>query len=372
MTDNPGRVLAVGLRDGENEELRRFLEQHGSDVWFAHSAVGAYRVFEEVKPQVLVIDTELPDADAERAARVLAAADPSLRVTFVGSHHIEAPYFAGLEGFEHMRFCHRPLDPEAVFGVESELAEVGGVPLRGDLTAERFVRLLVALEQADQHGVLYVGTGSIRRVVYFRNGRPIYATSTVLDENFGQFLLQKGRISPVEFHWARSLQLKEGVRQGDALVKIGVLKSSELHDLLQEQIRLKITNVLWLDGEPYHFDAWDRPLRNVLGYDFNVLSLVVDGVLAGSIPSHAAAVPGRAKRVVLPDASAALANDLRDLVGPELFGAMREKIVLDDVASAMDGPDRAAALVASLMLAGVVELDEGHDAPAGGSFDTMA
>src|SRR5690606_12118325 len=80
------------------------------------------------------------------------------------------------------------------------------------------------------------------RHIYFIDGRPVYAASELLSENFGQILLRRGVITEVEYQWARRLQEQEGVRQGEALVKIGVLSRRALYRLLRAQIRQKIVN----------------------------------------------------------------------------------------------------------------------------------
>src|SRR5690606_41164005 len=74
--------------------------------------------------------------------------------------------------------------------------------------------------------------------------RPLHSfpTRRSSDLNFGQFLLRRDVITEVEYQWARRLQEQEGVRQGEALVKIGVLSRRALYRLLRAQIRQKIVN----------------------------------------------------------------------------------------------------------------------------------
>ena len=46
------QVLAIGLKEQENEELGRWQETRGFKAWFAATALAGLRVFEEFEPDV--------------------------------------------------------------------------------------------------------------------------------------------------------------------------------------------------------------------------------------------------------------------------------------------------------------------------------
>lgn len=272
------RVLLVGLNGPEQEEFQNWAQRNAVEVWFAGCALEALRVFDDVRPTHLVIDTLVEKATCDQLARVVAAACPGVQIVFVSNHNVEAAYFSNRTDLPSSRHCFRPIDPEDIVGRPGELEErVCGVPTRGEITFERLAELFLGIFDARQSGALYVGEGAMRKVIYFNQGRPSYATSHVLDENFGHFLLRQGVISRLEFDWARRIQMREGVQQGDALVKIGVLTPGRLDELLQEQVRMKILNAFALEGVPYRFDESPSvPCRR--RYGFNVVDLLVSAV----------------------------------------------------------------------------------------------
>jgi len=271
------RALIVGLRADEQEEIRLWAAAHDHEVWFAMNGVEALRVFEEVKPALIVLDSLLGDVDAERLGRIFHSTSDAITTVFVTSHSAETRYYGGLRDLGAVRCCHRPVDPEVVFDRIREEGRIGAVPDRGVVEPVALGRLFLEILAQRSTGVLYAGTGAFRKVVYFREGRPHYATSTVLDENFGHFLLRKALIRQVDFNCARNLQLREGIRQGEALVKLGVLDESRLSTLLNAQIREKIVNTFSLEGMPFHFDAYGAAVLQPR-HTYSTVELLVDAL----------------------------------------------------------------------------------------------
>lgn len=281
---NPERFLLVGLTPPEQEEFQHWAQRNGVDTWFAGCALEALRVFDDVRPTHMVVDTLLAKASCDQLAKVVATACPGVEIIFVSNHNVEAAYYSSRPDLPRSRHCFRPIDPEDLAGRSGAVdADVLGVPTRGKVSVERLAELFLAAFESRTSGALYLGTGAMRKVLYFDHGRPSYATSTVLDENFGHFLLRQGVISRLEFDWARKLQMREGVRQGDALVKIGVLNARRLEELLRDQVKMKILNAFKLEGIPYRFDACPTvPCRR--RYAFNVVDLLVEALQVRGLP----------------------------------------------------------------------------------------
>ena len=271
----PERILLVGLRVAEREQFAHWAERNDVQVWFAGSTLEALRVFDEVRPTRLIVDT-LVSGSGERLARVVAAATRGVRIIFISNHNVEAAYYSRPDGLPNASHAFRPIDPEELAGRSGSLPEsIGGVPTRGDVSFECLADLFLAIFKQRGRGLLYLGNGAMRKVIYFQDGRPSYATSMALDENFGHFLLRRGVINRVEFEWARKLQMREGIRQGDALVKIGVLTDTTLDEYLQDQVRMKLLNAFKLEHIPYRYEPC-LTLPGQLRYDFNVAALLMD------------------------------------------------------------------------------------------------
>lgn len=269
------RILLVGLSVAEREQFAHWAERNGVEVWFAGSALEALRVFDEVRPTRLIVDT-LVSGSGEQLARVVAASTRGIRIIFISNHNVEAAYYSNPEGLPNASHAFRPIDPEELAGRSGEVPdEIRGIPTRGDVSFDRLTELFLSIFRTRGRGLLYLGSGAIRKVIYFHDGRPSYATSMALDENFGRYLLRRGVINRVEFEWARKLQMREGIRQGDALVKIGVLTPTTLDEYLRDQVRMKLLNAFKLEHIAYRYEPC-LTLPGQLRYDFNVVSLLMD------------------------------------------------------------------------------------------------
>ncbi len=113
------------------------------------------------------------------------------------------------------------------------------------------------------------------KTIYWDQGMPVYCSSTIFSENFGQMLMRRKIITEIEYEWARKIQLREGVRQGEALVKIGVFTHQQLFGYLRDQIREKIVNAFgWTEGT-FRRESDANFVHN--RFVFNPIELMVEG-----------------------------------------------------------------------------------------------
>lgn len=262
------RILLVGLTTLERDALRAWLTARDHTVWYTDRAIGALRTFEEVTPDVVVIDTMCDGVDAERLAGTLALAKPDLRVVFAGQHALEEAWFTRADA--GAVFLHRPIDPEAILGrPEATGPTLDGFGHRGTVDALGLTRLLAASARAGIDGTLFLGGGTHRRIVHLRGGTPAWVDSRIVEENLGHLLLAWNVIDTVQFEWARRLQLNEGIRQGEALVKIGVITDAQLEAFLRRQVEQKLVNAFSKHPIPWRLDEPIRGTGRALDRSFN-------------------------------------------------------------------------------------------------------
>jgi CheY-like chemotaxis protein len=336
------QVLAIGLKEQENEELGRWQETRGFKAWFAATALAGLRVFEEFEPDVVILATILSDMDSVRLARTFHAWRPGLGIVFVGAHRIEAPYFSSIDGLASVQFTNRPLDPEVALSLPPRAQVMDGVAMRGQLSMPALGAFFASALRNELHGALYAGTDLHRRVVYFESGVPSYASSMVASETLGQMLLRSGRITRVEFDWVRNMQAVKGILQGVALTKIGVLNESELDSLLRTQMSEKMYLLAAMDGEPWHFETWTHPLRHPQRYTFNPVQLLVEGATRAN-----SFIDLDAEQTITLEASPAdpVFEALADCVPTPVLSALQGGTSAQELAPLTDGIERARAIV---------------------------
>ena len=151
------------------------------------------------------------------------------------------------------------------------------IPEHGSLSQWSLGDVLLNCMDQQWTGRIELEHGSTSKSVFVESGTPVYCSSNIFSENFGQMLLREGVISEVEYEWARKIQLREGIRQGEALVKVGVMSSRQLHDHLQAQIRQKLVNAFgWTEGT-FQRVPDESFLHHTTRFQFNPIDIVVAG-----------------------------------------------------------------------------------------------
>jgi hypothetical protein len=168
-----------------------------------------------------------------------------------------------------------------------ELAKSGA--LRGRLSAVSFPQLLAFLRSSERTGVLSLVNAGVRKSVYFKDGKVVFAGSSLTQDRLGEVLLRGGKISADEY-LRLSNRIRGGQRLGKALVEGKVLSPKDLWWAIEQQIREIVWSLFtWEDGF-FQFDEDDRPTREKITVDLDVESLILEGIRrvdsGGSIRHH--------------------------------------------------------------------------------------
>jgi serine/threonine-protein kinase len=133
-------------------------------------------------------------------------------------------------------------------------AEEGDAPdLAGDFATVTPAALFARLATARETGLLMVERAGVVKEIFFVNGAPEYVASNVPSERFGEYLMQKGVISPGELSMALAILPRFQGKLGDTLVGLNLLRPLEVFRHLSRQVRDKIIEVFaWTEGH-YRF-----------------------------------------------------------------------------------------------------------------------
>ncbi|KAF0245384.1 MAG: Zn finger domain-containing DnaJ-class molecular chaperone, partial [bacterium] len=106
----------------------------------------------------------------------------------------------------------------------------------GDLQQNSIILLLRKYYQDKVSGYLVCSINDIIKTVYLDKGLVVFASSNVLSDRLGEFLLSAGRITQKDFSKASELMKLKHIRFGSALVTMEVLKQADLRLLVIEQV----------------------------------------------------------------------------------------------------------------------------------------
>jgi hypothetical protein len=149
--------------------------------------------------------------------------------------------------------------------------------LEGNLCKIEVPDLLTFLNMGQRTGVLALERSGQETKLFFREGRPVFATSTRDDLRLGAMLVRMGKITAEVLERVLSGPKKPG-RVGHALLTEGILSEAELASFLKVQVSEVIFDTFaWREGV---FSFWDGvpPPASAVTLDMDLQNLLMEGV----------------------------------------------------------------------------------------------
>jgi CheY-like chemotaxis protein len=133
----------------------------------------------------------------------------------------------------------------------------------GSLKTQSVPHLLNACYQARLRGDLLLkhGASAAVKVVSLEGGQAVYAASNLAHERFARFCARKGLLPVGDLDAVAQLAKEEGLKTGDAMVRLGIVTEAQRRALLEDQVKEIIWSTFtWTEGD-YAF-APDKPLKD--------------------------------------------------------------------------------------------------------------
>jgi len=168
---------------------------------------------------------------------------------------------------------HSPAELEALMNT-SNLP----VPRRGDLSELPFARLLGQLYSVRATGALMLKRGSVKKIVYLRQGVPIFVKSNILGECLGQIMVKERLISQAQCDKSVERLKTEKKQQGQILITMGAISPQNLAFGLERQLDTKLYDIFsWLDGK-YLFNDKEEHKGEAVALALSPAEMVFEGV----------------------------------------------------------------------------------------------
>lgn len=121
---------------------------------------------------------------------------------------------------------------------------------RGDLRDVPFARLFGGLFAARATGALLLRKGSVKKIVYLRQGVPVFVKSNLLNECLGRIMVAERLITQDECDRSLALKRTSSKKQGEILVEMGSISPHNLEFALEIQMQAKLFDVFsWMEGK---------------------------------------------------------------------------------------------------------------------------
>jgi DNA-binding response OmpR family regulator len=150
--------------------------------------------------------------------------------------------------------------------------------LSGDLGTTSVPRLLTAYYEARHSGRLVLRQNALTKVVYFAEGKPVYAASNLVQERFGKFCVRQGLIPEEKLEAVMNLVRDQRLKTGEAMVQLGLLSPEQRLTALERQVKEILWSTFsWTEGK-YTFSARAPANDEMLRLAVFPGTLVLDGV----------------------------------------------------------------------------------------------
>lgn len=154
------------------------------------------------------------------------------------------------------------------------------LPEQGELDERPLPRLLLALHADRFEGTLRLRRDHIEKSFRLQDGAPISSESSLASETLGLLLVDRGRLSREDLHRVSSYVVERGVREGVALLELGLLDPKGLFRALKEQVRARLVDCFgWSRGE-YALEPGGAASADAQPFRADVYALVQEGIAA--------------------------------------------------------------------------------------------
>jgi CheY-like chemotaxis protein len=276
----------------DDPNIRRFLSEslrlHGYEVHSFEDAETALEELDKHEFSLALLDILLPGTNGLQLCRKLrgVAKTSELPIIMMTAFYKQADQIQEareqygatdylLKPFP-LKTLHEKID--ALLGVPASAAETGRLSVEGNLSETAFPRILHNLYSLRATGLLHLENNNLKKVVYIRNGYPIFVRSNLVREFLGQRLVRTGLLSDEALAESLEASKQRNQRHGIALVEMGLLNSNQLDDALRAQVLDKLLDIFsWPEGK-YHFVQAREFKKGVTSIDLSPANLILQGL----------------------------------------------------------------------------------------------
>jgi DNA-binding response OmpR family regulator/curved DNA-binding protein CbpA len=152
------------------------------------------------------------------------------------------------------------------------------VALRGNLKRTPFPKVLHQLYTRRATGAVFLLREKIKKIVYLKEGHPIYIKSNLLNECLGRVLVRERMITSGECEDSLKRMKATNRQQGTVLIEMGVISPHNLKYALELQLQIKLFDIFsWPDGE-YQFKDDAKLPNEVISLELPNGAIILEGI----------------------------------------------------------------------------------------------
>lgn len=282
MPEIDKKVMIIDDDHGLRNHLQKILTAAGCQVDAVdRGATGLQKLLTENFDLVL-IDINMPEISGPAVCSALRKHEKTkdLKVVMITAmFHSPEQISQAKQEYGPDEFLLKPFTASALYALLERMFQPEG---QGEWSAELQERsvpsLLHDLYNGKQTGLLHLERGNAKKIIYIKEGYPVFARSNVLNECLGRMLVQEGVITQVDCDASVERSRESRRLQGTMLIEMGLLTPQDLHEALSRQVTQKLLSTFkWRDGQS-RFVAGKDFKKNLTTIKVSPASLIMQGV----------------------------------------------------------------------------------------------
>jgi ActR/RegA family two-component response regulator len=150
-----------------------------------------------------------------------------------------------------------------------------GEMMRGVSDAAMILARMFALDFTGRVGFR---KDDVEKVVYFDQGRPVFASSNEPGDRMGELLVREGKITAAQYERCQVVVAESGRRMGEILVDFGYLKRRELLPAVRRHVEDILYSLFGWDRGVYHVTTEPTASAERIRLSRHPASLVLEGI----------------------------------------------------------------------------------------------
>ena len=284
----PKRILIVD----DDPSICRFISEslrlRGYEVLSFTGAEPALAALAATPCDLALLDILLPGTSGLQLCRQLrqTQATSNLPIIMMTAFYKQADHIR--EAREQYGATDYLLKPFSLKVLHDKIAELLGAPaaaaseerlsVEGLLTTTPLPRILHNLYSLRTTGLLHLERGDVKKIVYIKNGYPIFVRSNLIREFLGQMLLRSGVLGAADLERCMAIAKESGRQIGTVLIEAELLSPHDLNDVLKRQITEKLLDIFtWPEGN-YRFIQAREFKEGITHIDLSPANLILQGL----------------------------------------------------------------------------------------------
>ncbi len=286
MPEVGNKIMVIDDDQGVRSHLQKTLSAAGYEVETVdRGAVGLQKLLAE-DFQVVLIDINMPEISGPAVCSALRKQEKTkdIKVVMITSmFHTPEQIAQAKADYGPDEFLLKPFDAPALYALLDTL--LGNKPEKAaednsvkPITGQGVPILLHELYGKKATGLLHLQRGEAKKIIYIKDGYPIFARSNVLSECLGRMLVSEGVMTQLDCDASVERSKESGRLQGTVLIEMGLLTPQDLHEALLRQVTEKLLSTFkWRDGTS-QFVAGKDFKKTVTSIKLSPASLILDGI----------------------------------------------------------------------------------------------